>query len=114
MRIHKSEKDLMASAKKIAEAITINIETKIGGSTHSDTETRPTTTAENELIFKIAYATLLGLNWGEQTRNCPQSAQAIIDTAEFAINLFIPECNGYNTMYLPLRTLVDAWEDIPS
>lgn len=106
IRIYKQESELKELAKTMAESITI----RTYCNNNSDDTTRPTTEIENELLFKVVYAALLGLNWGETIRGNQESTQAIIDTAEFTIVQFIPECNGYDTVYLPLKKVVAEWE----
>lgn len=106
MRNHLTESELKAIAEDIAQNITIR--TYADG--NSDDSTRESTGAERDIIYKIAYSALLGLNWGENTRGeKDNSTQAIIDSAEFALDLFIPSANGYDTIYNPLKNAVRDW-----
>jgi len=106
VRKHLCEDDLKKMAARIAENITIR--TYHDGS--SEDQTRPSAPDERDVIYKVAYGALLSLGWGEECRGSHSMTQAIIDTAEFTINLFLPECNGYDTMYLPLKHAVAEWE----
>lgn len=106
-REHKKESELKEIAMKIAGSITIRTEEN-GNSI--DTKREPTE-AESTIIYKLAYSALLGLNWGEKCRSNEDMAQAIIDTMEFAIDLFLPDCNGYDTIYIPLKNAVSNWQE---
>ena len=104
-REHKTQDELKQIAESISESIMIR--TYTNGS--SNDERRETTLEEKSIIYKIAYGALLGLNWGEDCRRSRIAEQKIIDTAEFQIGLFIPECNGYDTIYIPLKKAVKNW-----
>ena len=87
---------------------TIMIRTYENG--NSNDTRRKTTKPEKAIIYKIAYGALLALNHGEEVRSSRMAEQSIIDTAEYTIDLFIPECNGYDTIYIPLKKALANWE----
>lgn len=105
IRDHMTEEELRTWARDIAGSIMIR--TYDNG--NSNDTRRTTTTKEYEIIFKIAFGALLGLNYGEDTRRSREREQAIIDSAEFTLDLFIPEANGYDTIYNPLRRCLEQW-----
>lgn len=106
MRSYKTDAEL----KLIAEAISQYITIRTDDNGNSIDTKRKSKKAERKIIYKIAYSALLGLNWDVKTRNNDDIAQGIIDTAEFAINQFLPDCNGYDTMYLPLKAALRHWD----
>lgn len=107
MRTYKTEAQLKEQAKAIAETITIRTY-KNGNS--EDTQ-RPSNPQEKEIILNIAYGALLGMNCNEKNRVSDEIAQAIIDTAEYTVNRFLPDCNGYDTIYCPLKKAVREWNN---
>ncbi len=107
MRDYKTEQQLRELATAISQRITIR--TYKNG--NSDDNTRPTKTKEKEIIFNIAYGALLGINCNDRNRNSDEIAQAIIDTAEYTVNRFLPDCNGYDTLYCPLKKAVREWNN---
>lgn len=102
----KAESELKEIAQNIAS--TIMIRTYENGNS-KDTRRKPTK-AESDKIYKVAFGALLGLNWGENVRSSKLAAQSIIDTAEFMIGQFLPNCNGYDTIYIPLQNVIKHWE----
>lgn len=106
MRSYKQETELKQLAESISKFITIR--TYENGSS-CDTK-RKSKKAEREIIYKIAYSALLGLNYGVKTRNNDDIAQGILDTVEFAINQFLPDCNSYDTIYIPLKSILRHWD----
>lgn len=93
-------------AKHMAKNITIR--TYENG--NSKDEKRPATKEEQKIIYNVAYGALHTLNYGEQMRSSKEMTQAVIDNAEITLDLFIPNCNGYDTMYCPLQKIVRDWE----
>lgn len=112
VRAHKSESEL----KQMAEHISKSIVYRYYDNGNSRDERRETTRFERDVLYNIAYGALLTLNWGEDNRGRNAGAeQAIIDAAEFTCDLFIEkltglECNGYMTIYIPLKDAVRDWE----
>ena len=105
MREYKTESELKEIANKISD--TIMIRTYENGNSYDNR--RNTTTIEEAIIYKIAYGALLGLNYGDDCRKSRFAEQKIIDTVEFIIDQFIPDCNGYDTIYLPLKKAIREW-----
>lgn len=106
MRSYKTAEELKAVAEAMSQYITIR--TYDNGNS-IDTK-RKAKKAEREIIYKIAYSALHGLNWDVKTRNNDDIAQGIIDTAEFVTIQFLPDCNAYDTMYLPLKATLRNWD----
>lgn len=70
----------------------------------SDDHLRFTTTPEREIVQKIAYGALLTYNaYGGDI-------DTVALTAEGILKLFIPECNGYDTLYTPLSEVMETIE----
>lgn len=100
-----TEEERHAIADKIAQSIVIR--TYNNGSS-CDTR-RETTAEEQRAIYNVANGALSSLQWGADTMQDPRLERSIIDTAEFIINQFLPDCNGYDTIYIPLKNAVDEW-----
>ena len=105
IRAHKTEAELREMAEAISEEVVIR--TYENGNS-SDTR-RKASAKEKVIIYRIAYGALLGLNWGEDCRSSRLAEQKIIDTAEYTVDLFIPDCNGYDTIYIPLKKALANW-----
>lgn len=106
MKEHKTETELKGIATEIAETITIR---HYNGGNSKDKQ-RKSTAKEKEIIFKIAYGALLSINWHLEP-NTSSLNSAILNTAEFTVNLFLPDCNGYDTIYCPLRKAIREWDN---
>lgn len=105
VRAHKTETELREMAEAISEEIVIRT---IENGNSRDTR-RKASKPEKAIIYKIAYGALLALNHGEEVRSSRLAEQSIVDGAEFTIDLFIPDCNGYDTMYRPLKKAIAEW-----
>lgn len=105
VRAHKTEAELREMAEGISQEIVIR--TYENGNSR-DTR-RKTTAKEKGIIYRVAYGALLALNHGEEVRSSRLAEQFIVDSAEFTIDLFIPDCNGYDTMYNPLKKALANW-----
>ena len=86
-----TEAELKAYAEANSKTIVIRAYEN-GNST--DTE-RTATEQEREIIFKLIYGALLGINWRSEI----SARQPIMDSTEFTSNLMLPEANGYDTIY---------------
>ena len=106
MRKHMSETELKSIAEGISESIVIRY---YDGGTSHDVRRVPTT-EQKETLYKILFGALLGLNWGETNRSNKIAEDAIINAAEFTTHLFLPDINGYDSVYIPLRKAVSEWE----
>lgn len=105
VREHKPESEL----KQIAESISDTIMIRAYENGNSIDTRHKTTALEKEIIYKIAYGALLALNYGTDVRASRLAEQSIINAAEFQIGLFLPDCNGYDTIYIPLKKAVQSW-----
>lgn len=93
-------------------AKTIVIRTMDNG--NSNDVRRPTTQEEQEVLYKLTYSALLGLNAGETNRQAKAAEDAIINSIEYTFNLFFPEANGYLSIYCPLRDICEEWRSFPA
>ena len=98
-----AEKYNEAQLKEIARDIagSIVIRDYVNGSSR-DTR-REATDPEKEIIRNIAYGAMLAYGYRGH------DLEGIIDMAEFTVRLFIPDCNGYDTIYIPLRNVTETW-----
>ena len=106
----KREVKTEAELKEIAEAMSETIMIRTYENGNSNDTRRKTTKPEKAIIYKIAYGALLALNHGEEVRSSRMAEQSIVDSAEYTIDLFIPECNGYDTIYIPLKKALASWK----
>ena len=119
IRSYKYDSELWFMAENIASKITV----RIGGGTSKDITRKPNA-KEYALIRDIAHGALLGLNYGEATRTVgSQGAQAIIDAAEYTLDVMFEQriklreakldesarVNGYMTIYCPLQKALQEW-----
>ena len=93
-------------------AKTIVIRTMNNG--NSSDVRRPTTQEEHDILYKLVYSALLGLNAGETARQTRAAEDAIVNSIEYTCNLFFPEANGYLTIYCPLRNICEEWRSFPA
>lgn len=106
MRKIKMEADLKEIASNISKQIVIRSYTN--GNSHD--ERRAATSVERDILCKLAYGALLALNDTDEFRREPAAERAIVHFAEYAVRLFISECNGYDTLYIPLCNAIEEWE----
>lgn len=64
---------------------------------------------QREIMEKIIYGALLGLNWGETNRSETVAEDAILNAAEYMCIVMLPEVNSYDSVYIPLRHICKAW-----
>lgn len=74
-------------------------------------QTRKPTKSESDLLYKLFYGAMLGMNWGEQNRGDSGRRDAIINAFEFEANLLLPKLNNYNTVYCRLKEYEREWEE---
>lgn len=103
-----SETVLRDMAREIAAHITIR--THENG--HSVDTRRDSTNAERNTLYNLALSALLALNHGEESRKSKIAEDAIINAAEYALILMLPDANSYDSIYTPLRKAVANWRSI--
>ena len=96
--------------KDVANVISEEIEIREYVNGNSKDTWRKASAPEKTILFNIAYGALLTLNESAENRSNPVVEQAVVSTAEYMLKLFIPECNGYDTMYRQLQSAIDEWE----
>lgn len=94
-----NENQLKEIARDVAGSIVIR--DYVNGSSR-DTR-REATDPEKEIIRNVAYGAMLAYGY----RN--GDLEGILDTAEFTLHQFIPDCNCYDTIYIPLRKVTETW-----
>lgn len=94
-----NENQLKEIARDIAGSVVIR--DYVDGSSH-DTR-RETTHQEKEIIRNIAYGAMLAYSFRMH------EIEGILDMAEFTLRQFIPNCNCYDTIYIPLRNVTETW-----
>ena len=107
MRKYLLGSDLKDIALRISKEIYIRTYDERG---NSKDEKRSTTEQERKVLFNIAYGALYTLNAGEKMRSSKDMEEAVIDNAEITLDLFLPKCNGYLTIYCPLHKIIREWE----
>lgn len=98
MRVYKTAEQLRSMATELASTITTredNIDYK-----------RATWLREKEILYKIFYGALLELN----RNGGSQFDYGVLNCAEMTADLFIPYMNGYDTVFCPLRRVLENWE----
>lgn len=106
------------SLKKLARNMpntVVERATKING----EQEERDMTDAEKEVMFNITYGTLLKINSiAAHSMATPsrrdflrQEKDAAIDAAEYIFARFFPTCNTYDSFFIPLEEVLDAWAE---
>ena len=96
--------------KRIAEKISTEIVHRVYVNGTSYDERKASSPEEKEVLYNIAYGALLALNYGEEHRSSPIAERAIVNAAEFTVRLFLRDCNGYDSMYIPLHNALEEWE----
>lgn len=94
-----AEKYNEAQLKEIARDIAGSI--VIRGSSR-DTR-REATEPEKTIIRNIAYGAMIGYGYRGH------DIDGILDMAESTLMQFIPEANTYDTIYIPLRKVMETW-----
>lgn len=92
-----------------ADAIAEKITERFYENGSSRDVTRDATPEERQTIRKIALSALETINsiTGEPHRK--NMEQAVIDMAEYTIDSFLPNVNGYDTIYIPLKMFLQDW-----
>ena len=100
-----AEKYNESQLKEIARDIAGSIMIRSYDRGNSRDDRRETTKEEREIIQNIAYGAMLAYSY----RSNGGSIDSILDTAEFTLKQFIPNCNSYDTIYIPLRKVTETW-----
>lgn len=95
-----NESQLKEIARDIAGSIVIR---DYANGSSLDTR-REATKPEKEVIKNIAYGAMVA--YGQRDN---ASIDSILHTAELILHQFIPNANGYDTIYIPLRKVTGTW-----
>jgi hypothetical protein len=118
-RKYKPESELREIARSISER---DIFIRVYDNGNSDDIKRKPRKAERDLIYRLAWGTLLGLNSGESVRKNKNEEYGIVNTAEYILvttltGIKLPEreideeahINTYLSFYLPIMNALDDW-----
>ncbi len=106
MKFITTEKDIVLYAIKCSKTIVIRTEDENGNS--NDTQ-RKTTGREEEILSNLiagALYTVLHYSGNNDARGHKQTVQIAADTAEFISHGLLPSANGYDSVYLPIKSFV--------
>lgn len=94
----------------LADAIAARTTFRSYDNGNSSDTTEHSTPAFRAAIYPVALGTLLGLNYGDDARSAsPDVERIILNTAEFTLMQAASGVNGYDTIYNPLRAVLDIW-----
>jgi len=118
-RKYKPESELREIARSISER---DIFIRVYDNGNSDDIKRKPRKAERDLIYRLAWGTLMGLNSGESVRKNKNEEYGIVNTAEYILvttltGIKLPEreidegahINTYLSFYLPIMNALDDW-----
>jgi len=107
MRIHLNETTMNLLADAIADRVTVR--TWDNGNSYD--YTGDSTPEDRSAIRSVAMGILLGLNYGDEARSMTGEALRVsLNTAEFILMQSLPCVNTYDTIYNPLRAVMQVWE----
>lgn len=100
-----AEKYTAEELKEISNDIakTIVIRSYKNGSSSDDQ--REATLPEREILSKLIYAAFVA--YGYRSKENGGSLDAVLDMAEFACHQFLPEANAYDSLYTPVKRLIE-------
>ena len=81
-----------------------------------DGTVRAATSEENEMARQVISSALATANYRNQNLDeehfsvSADTLQVIKDMAEITIDNMIPDCNGYESVYIPLTEAFEQWE----
>lgn len=68
------------------------------------------TKTQKGILSNVIFSALSTAVWHSKTPSVEIKKQAVCDMAEIFITLAFPDCNGYTTVYNPLKRLFDVLE----
>lgn len=96
MRVRKTDDELAAMAREMATYIWYRNEQGRYSTSEKD----------NRVLRTIFYGALLELN----RNGGSQFDYGVLNCAEMTADLFIPYMNGYDTVFCPLKRVLENWE----
>lgn len=94
----------------LANAISAHVTVRRYNNGNSEDVTFDSAPEDRAALQPIVFGSLLGLNWGDDNRNDPGRASAILNASEFILMNTLPLVNTYDTIYNPLRAVLDVWQ----
>lgn len=68
------------------------------------------TKAQKNILSSVIFSALSTMVWRSSSASIEYEKQAVCDMAETMVTLAIPDCNGYLTVYSPLKSLFSELE----